>query len=157
MTHETALIFGCVTRNEGRGKPFHNTAVVAQRGDVVLEQHKTLLPTYDVFDELRYFEPATDRHVIELSGKKLGVLICEDFWFGDEILGRPRYSGNPVTDVVEQGAEILINISAPRSMSGSGQRGTTYSARSPRPIRCRSSTATRSGATTSCSSMDRRS
>src|SRR6266571_5007834 len=59
MTGETALIFGCITRTEAWcGKPLRNTAAVAHRGEIIFQQHKTLLPTYDVFDELRYFEPA---------------------------------------------------------------------------------------------------
>ncbi|MBW3670937.1 MAG: hypothetical protein KY432_04615 [Acidobacteria bacterium] len=111
MTRDAALIFGCVTWNEEAGKPFRNTAAIAHGGRLLLQQHKTLLPTYDVFDELRYFEPAVVRNVVELFGKKVGVVICEDFWFNDEIMGRPRYSADPVSDLIDQGAEILINIS----------------------------------------------
>src|SRR5262249_47663167 len=113
MTGATALIFGCVTRNRSWcGKPFHNTAVVAQNGHIVLEQNKVLLPTYDVFDELRYFEPATAVKVVELCGHRVGVSICEDFWFDDEILGTKLYCGNPVDQLARQGAEVLLNISA---------------------------------------------
>jgi NAD+ synthase (glutamine-hydrolysing) len=112
MTGEVALIFGCVTWNENPGKPFRNTAVVAIGGEILLEQHKTLLPTYDVFDELRYFEPATERRLVELFGTKVGVSICEDYWHEEKVLGRPLYTTDPAADLARQGAELLINISA---------------------------------------------
>jgi len=113
MTGDTALIFGCVTRNpDPFGKPFHNVAVVAQHGRILLEQVKSLLPTYDVFDELRYFEPARDVATVELFGKRVGVSICEDYWSNDEDNGRRRYGLDPVEELVAEGAEILLNISA---------------------------------------------
>ena len=125
MTGQTVLIFGCVTRNETkRGKPFRNAAVVAQNGRVLLEQHKSLLPTYDVFDELRYFEPATSVSVVQLFGRKVGVSICEDYWFEDTILGQTIYPKNPVEPLIQQGAEILLNISA--SPFNVGKRGARY-------------------------------
>ena len=112
MTGDTALIFGCITRNKAWcGKPFHNTAVVAQNGRVVLEQHKSLLPTYDVFDELRYFEPVATVRTIDLCGRRVGVSICEDFWFDDEILGTKLYCNNPVDQLARQGAEATRNLS----------------------------------------------
>lgn len=125
MTGQTVLIFGCVTRNEaGRGKPLRNVAVVAQNGRVLLEQHKSLLPTYDVFDELRYFEPAGSVSIVHLFGRKVGVSICEDFWFEENVLGQKIYPKNPVEPLIEQGAEILLNISA--SPFNVGKRGARY-------------------------------
>jgi NAD+ synthase (glutamine-hydrolysing) len=125
MSGDTALIFGCATRNEtGSGKPLHNTAVVAHKGKIIFQQYKSLLPTYDVFDELRYFEPAKSVKVIELFGRKLGVSICEDFWFDEEIRGVRMYGNNPVDSLGEQGAEILLNISA--SPFNAGKRKTRY-------------------------------
>ena len=125
MTGNTALIFGTITRNQSWcGKPFHNTAVVAQNGRIVLEQIKMLLPTYDVFDELRYFEPATTVQTIELAGVRAGVSICEDFWFDDEILGTKLYCSNPVDQLARQGAEVLLNISA--SPFNAGKRKSRY-------------------------------
>ncbi|HXI14277.1 MAG TPA: NAD+ synthase [Thermoanaerobaculia bacterium] len=113
MTGSTALIFGCVARNElSCGKPLRNTAVVAQNGKVVLEQTKMLLPTYDVFDELRYFEPASKVEVVELFGKRVGVSICEDYWFDETVLGTKLYCENPVDSLMKQGSELLLNISA---------------------------------------------
>ncbi len=125
MTGSTALVFGCPTRNrDWCGKPLHNSAIVAQHGKVLLEQHKTLLPTYDVFDELRYFEPADSVSVVEINGRKVGVSICEDFWFDDERHGIKLYRGNPVDDLGRQGAEILLNISA--SPFNAGKRAARY-------------------------------
>ncbi len=125
MTGNTALIFGCITRNEGWcGKPLHNTAVVAQNGRVVYEQHKSLLPTYDVFDELRYFEPAKGGKAIQLAGARVGISICEDFWFDDEILGTKLYCENPVDDLARQNVEVILNISA--SPFDAGKRKSRY-------------------------------
>ena len=88
MTGATTLIFGCPTRTSSWcGKPLHNAAIVARDGKIVLEQRKTLLPTYDVFDEMRYFEPAQSVSVVEIAGLRVGVSICEDFWFDDEAFG----------------------------------------------------------------------
>ncbi len=113
MTGSVPLIFGCITRNPSWcGKPLHNTAVVAQNGAVTFEQHKMLLPTYDVFDELRYFEPATSVRAIQLAGKRVGISICEDFWFDDERLGTKLYCDNPVDQLARQDVEIFLNISA---------------------------------------------
>ncbi|HEX7830744.1 MAG TPA: NAD+ synthase, partial [Thermoanaerobaculia bacterium] len=94
------------------GKPLHNAAVIARNGEVVLEQHKILLPTYDVFDELRYFEPGEQVHLVEIAGQPVGVSICEDYWFDDELFGKKLYRRNPVDELVRQGAQILLNISA---------------------------------------------
>jgi NAD+ synthase (glutamine-hydrolysing) len=113
MTGDVPLIFGCITRSAAWcGKPLHNAAVVAQNGRILLEQQKSLLPTYDVFDELRYFEPAKSVQVVELAGKRVGVSICEDFWYDDEVFGLKLYCGNPIDDLARQGVEVLLNISA---------------------------------------------
>jgi NAD+ synthase (glutamine-hydrolysing) len=124
-TGKTALIFGCITRNTNWcGKPLHNAAIVAQNGRMLLEQHKALLPTYDVFDELRYFEPAKSVSTVEINGVHVGVSICEDFWFDDEILGTKLYCANPVDQLARQGAKILLNISA--SPFNAGKRTSRY-------------------------------
>jgi NAD+ synthetase len=113
MTGDTTLIFGCPVRNElSCGKRLHNAAIVARNGNVLLEQHKNLLPTYDVFDELRYFEPARSVSIVEMAGKKVGVSICEDYWYDDEVFDKKLYCGNPVEELARQGAEVLLNISA---------------------------------------------
>ena len=113
MTGETTLIFGCIVRSASWcGKPLHNAAIVARNGKILLEQHKNLLPTYDVFDELRYFEPAREVQIVEIAGRRVGVSICEDFWFDDELAGTKLYCRNPVDELARQGAELLLNISA---------------------------------------------
>ncbi|HEX6094792.1 MAG TPA: NAD+ synthase [Thermoanaerobaculia bacterium] len=125
MTGDTTLIFGCpIPSPQWCGKPLHNAAVIARNGKVLLEQKKMLLPTYDVFDELRYFEPGRDVHLVEIAGTRVGVSICEDFWFDDEIFGKKLYCGNPVDDLVRQGAQVLLNISA--SPFNAGKRQIRY-------------------------------
>lgn len=125
MTGDVALVFGCITRNASWcGKPLHNAAIVAQNGKVLLEQHKMLLPTYDVFDELRYFEPASSVKIVTINGTRVAVSICEDFWYEDEVLGTKLYCENPVDQLARQGAEIFLNISA--SPFNSGKRRARY-------------------------------
>ena len=106
-----ALLVGYVERNEGRGKPFHNAAALLQRGAPMQKTHKSLLPTYDVFDEDRYFEPARKVAPLLLGERKLGVTICEDIWT-EHYLPRPYYDIEPVRSLVEQGAELIVNLSA---------------------------------------------
>src|SRR2546423_3926697 len=106
-----ALLVGFVDRNEGRGKPFHNAAALLERGKPIRKAYKCLLPTYDVFDEDRYFEPSSRIEPFEFNGKKIGVTICEDIWT-DDYLPRPLYDVEPIRSLVEQGAEIILNLSA---------------------------------------------
>jgi len=106
-----ALLVGYVERNQGRGKPFHNAAALLQPGRPITKTHKSLLPTYDVFDEDRYFEPARSVAPLLLGTKKIGVTICEDIWT-EHYLPRPLYDIEPVRALVEQGAEIILNLSA---------------------------------------------
>jgi NAD+ synthase (glutamine-hydrolysing) len=108
---EAALLVGFVDRNEGRGKPFHNAAALLERGKPLRKAHKSLLPTYDVFDEDRYFEPASHVEPFEVHGKKIGVTICEDIWT-EHYLPRPLYDIEPVRGLIEQGAQIIVNLSS---------------------------------------------
>ena len=108
---DAALLVGFVDRNEGRGKPFHNAAALLERGKPIRKTYKCLLPTYDVFDEDRYFEPAARVEPFEVHGKKIGVTVCEDIWT-DDYLPRPLYDVDPVRGLVERGAEIILNLSA---------------------------------------------
>jgi len=105
------LLVGFVDRNNGRGKPFHNAAALLEAGKPIRKAHKSLLPTYDVFDEDRYFEPAAHVEPFDLCGKKLGVTICEDIWT-EHYLPRPLYDVEPVRSLIDQGAEIIVNLSA---------------------------------------------
>jgi NAD+ synthase (glutamine-hydrolysing) len=106
------LVVGYVEHNEKqRGKPFRNAAAVLHRGKVVAVRHKSLLPTYDVFDEARYFEPADEVSPVLVSGVRLGITICEDIWT-DEYLPRPLYHVSPPNKLAEQGIDLLVNLSA---------------------------------------------
>jgi NAD+ synthase (glutamine-hydrolysing) len=106
-----ALLVGFVDRNEGRGKPFHNAAALLQAGEPLQKTHKSLLPTYDVFDEDRYFEPAREIAPLNFRGHRIGVTICEDIWT-ERYLPRPFYDLDPVRALVTQEAEMILNVSA---------------------------------------------
>jgi len=105
------LLVGYVDHNDGRGKPFFNAAALLQRGQPIRKSFKTLLPTYDVFDEDRYFEPGSGGEVFTIAGYRVGVTICEDIWTKD-YLPRPLYDLELVAGLVAKGAEIIVNLSA---------------------------------------------
>jgi len=96
----------------GTGKPIANKAALICGGRVVFEQSKMLLPTYDVFDESRYFEPADRQSVFGLNGEQLGITICEDAWNDKNFWIRQLYDRDPVAEIVRQGTSVLLNISA---------------------------------------------
>ena len=109
---EAAWIVGCVQRNPSAdGRPFFNAAAVLERGRGIRWAFKTLLPTYDVFNETRYFEPCQKPAPIEIGGELLGLTICEDIWTPD-YLPRPLYSSDPVQMLVAAGAVAILNLSA---------------------------------------------
>ena len=105
-----AVIVGAPDRNKVReGKDLFNAAYFLYNQKVIGIAHKTLLPTYDVFDEYRYFEPAFEWNVIEFKGKKIALTICEDIWnLGDN----PLYRICPMDKLMEQQPDLMINISA---------------------------------------------
>ena len=105
------LLVGFVDRNEGRGKPFHNSAALIERGKPIQKIRKSLLPTYDVFNEDRYFEAAPSVAPVDFRGCKLGITICEDIWT-EPYLPRAFYDVEPVRDLVSQGADLVVNLSA---------------------------------------------
>jgi NAD+ synthase (glutamine-hydrolysing) len=109
--NKPALLVGFVDRNEGRGKPFHNAAALLQAGEPLQKTHKSLLPTYDVFDEDRYFEPAREIAPLNFRGHRIGVTICEDIWT-ERYLPRPFYDVDPVCALVAQEAGMILNVSA---------------------------------------------
>ncbi|WP_234573401.1 NAD+ synthase [Rhodohalobacter sp. 614A] len=111
-TKETALLFGSITKNEGVGRQMYNSALLARGGNLMDVVHKTLLPTYDVFDDLRYFEPNDTFKCMELNGAKLGVTICEDIWYNENEVQYHTYETDPAKLLEEDGAQIIINISA---------------------------------------------
>lgn len=112
-TSHTALLFGTITRTSpGASRKLYNTAILARNGQEISRVHKTLLPTYDVFDELRYFEPNTDFNPVELDGVPFGITICEDIWNNLNEYNYHHYQINPVTELKKRGARVIINISA---------------------------------------------
>jgi len=107
---QAAWVVGYVDTHAS-GRPFRNAAAVLERGQPIRKVFKSLLPTYDVFDEARYFEPAGSVAPIEIGGRKIGITICEDIWT-PEFLPRGLYVHDPVRDLVAAGAAAILNISA---------------------------------------------
>ena len=107
------LCVGYVDKNAERpGRALRNSAAVLQNGQIVWRTHKCLLPTYDVFDEDRYFEPAKVVAPFVFNGHKLGITICEDIWNDEDFWPERLYRRDPVKELISQGAEIILNISA---------------------------------------------
>jgi NAD+ synthetase len=118
------IVAGYVDRNPtGRGKGLHNSAALCVGGRVVARYHKCLLPSYDVFDEARHFEPGETAKPLLFKGIKLGISVCEDVWSDPDLDGRSIYHRDPVIEQVEAGAQLLINISAsPFELGKAAQR-----------------------------------
>ncbi len=113
QTGRTGLIFGSITESDDLiGTDIHNSALLCFDGKMQFVQHKTLIPNYDVFDEMRYFEPAADVNVFEFRNERLGISICEDIWNDADYWYKRRYSTDPVKKLIDKGATVLINISA---------------------------------------------
>jgi NAD+ synthetase len=107
------LCVGYVDRNpEKPGRALQNSAAVLQNGKIIWRTTKSLLPTYDVFDEDRYFEPAKKIEPFVFNGRKIGITICEDIWNDEDFWPERLYRRDPVKELVAQGAEIILNISA---------------------------------------------
>jgi NAD+ synthase (glutamine-hydrolysing) len=112
-TGPVPLCVGFVEKTPDRpGRALANGAAVLQNGKIIWRTHKSLLPTYDVFDEDRYFEPAKKTEPFAFAGKKLGLTICEDIWNDEDFWPERLYRRDPVKELVLQGAEIILNISA---------------------------------------------
>ncbi len=110
---ETGILLGAPIRSSRTtGKALHNSALLICNGQLLFSQHKSLLPTYDVFDEARYFEPASGVGTVKFKGEILGITICEDAWNELHMPGIRNYGYDPVEELVKQGAGLLINISA---------------------------------------------
>jgi NAD+ synthase (glutamine-hydrolysing) len=109
-TENIAVIIGSPSRNKNvKGKRLYNSAVFISNKNIISVHHKGLLPTYDIFDEYRYFEPSTDFKIIEYKGKKIALTICEDLWnVGDN----PLYTSNPMDELYKSSPDLMINIAA---------------------------------------------
>jgi NAD+ synthase (glutamine-hydrolysing) len=109
----TAILAGvALPAPASSGKRAVNAAVLIEKGQILLEQHKMLLPFYDVFDEQRYFAPATSQRVVEFEGERLAITICEDAWNDKNFWPQRLYPVDPVEDLMRQKPTLLLNISA---------------------------------------------
>ena len=109
----TAVVAGVALPAEGEsGKPAVNAAVLLDRGRILLEQHKRLLPFYDVFDEQRYFAPSRQQQVAELDGVRLAITICEDAWNDKNFWARRLYKVDPMEELMQQRPAVHINLSS---------------------------------------------
>jgi len=112
-TNNTTVIFGSITPNSsGVGRKCFNSALVAHHKEEKARIHKALLPTYDVFDDLRYFEPGTHFEPVVINGISFGITVCEDIWHNDNEIQYHTYSVNPAVELSKKGAKAIINISA---------------------------------------------
>jgi NAD+ synthase (glutamine-hydrolysing) len=112
-TGKTAMLVGYVGEHKNRpGREVENCAGLLQNGKIIATRAKTLLPTYDVFDEDRYFEPAAENAPVTFNGGSIGLTICEDIWNDEDFWPERRYQPNPPMELVAAGSRILFNISA---------------------------------------------
>src|SRR3972149_2079393 len=95
----------------GQGRPLFNSAVLLRDGKICGKFRKTLLPTYDVFDEDRYFVPSSSPGLLELEGMKIGVTICEDIWNDKDFWKVRRYNSDPMEQVFKCGIDCIVNLS----------------------------------------------
>ncbi len=105
-----------------QGRPLFNTATLLRDGRVEHRFRKALLPTYDVFDEDRYFEPFHGPQVLEVGGRRLGISICEDIWNDRDFWKRRRYHHDPIEELIGAGAEAVVNLSASPFTAGKHAR-----------------------------------
>lgn len=112
-TQSPALLIGFVDRNRAtEGKRVYDAAALLADGRIQFIQHKSLLPTYDVFDEARYFDPAVSVKVFDFKGYRLGISICEDLWNDRDFWPKRLYRIDPIETLMEGGADLLLNLSA---------------------------------------------
>jgi NAD+ synthetase len=107
--HGIGVVCGCVEASENN---LFNAAVLFENGKIIHTAHKRLLPVYDVFDEQRYFKPGNSYEIVSYKGHRLGLTICEDIWNDMEFFGKSTYSKDPVKEMIQKGADCMINISA---------------------------------------------
>ncbi|MBI5299684.1 MAG: NAD+ synthase [Deltaproteobacteria bacterium] len=112
-TKDLGAIFGFVAKNKSKtGCGLLNVACLAHSGKIQTIQPKTLLPTYDVFDEARHFDPATGHQIALFKGMTIGLTVCEDIWSAFDFGGRRNYTIDPTEHLKNEGAKLLVNISA---------------------------------------------
>jgi len=108
-----AVLLGIPEVNDSlQGRPLYNSAVLLHAGRIQAQFRKCLLPTYDVFDEDRYFEPAVGPQILRWNGMSLGITICEDIWNDRSFWKRPRYQTDPVDELALANVDAVVNLSA---------------------------------------------
>jgi NAD+ synthetase len=111
-----AVLVGTVDPNPrahvAGGKPLFNSIAWLEQGKIQQIFHKRLLPSYDVFDEYRYFEPGLQPNSFTLDNLRIGVTICEDLWNDEEFWGKRSYAVNPIADLAQLGVDLVVNLSA---------------------------------------------
>lgn len=118
-TLDAVLVIGCTTSNPGPGKPLFNSIVAIRNGAIIGKQDKQLLPTYNIFDERRHFEPGTDSMHLAINNVRVGFIICEDGWNDS---GKD-YASNPVVDAMNGSTDLLISVNAsPSNLGKAAQR-----------------------------------
>lgn len=111
--YECHFVIGYIETNKGKGKPIFNSAAVCHKGEVAYNYRKRLLPTYDVFDEARYFEPGSDIGLWYFQGKRIGILICEDLWYDNK-----TYKIDTAEQLFRQNADVIFCLNASPSVVG---------------------------------------
>ena len=127
LADEVALptVVGVADRNPGTGRAVRNVAALLAGGEVDARGIKRLLPTYDVFDESRYFEAGDGPTTVEVAGATVGLSVCEDGWNETAVDGTRRYDADPMADLADAGADLLVNVSASPFHLGKGRERET--------------------------------
>jgi NAD+ synthase (glutamine-hydrolysing) len=107
-----AALVGFVEPHPGEGAGLFNACALLANGRIAAVARKSLLPTYDVFDEARYFDPAPEVTVVDVAGVRVGVSICEDLWNDKLFWEKPRYTSDPIDELERRGAQLVVNLSA---------------------------------------------
>src|SRR5438132_12121544 len=107
-----SALVGFTEPHRGEGAGHFNACALLRDGKVAAVARKSLLPTYDVFDEARYFDPSPEVTVVEVAGVRVGLSICEDLWNDKLFWQKPRYVRDPAEELARQGAQLLVNLSA---------------------------------------------
>ena len=120
---DISALVGFVEKNlSAEGKPLYNAAALLEGGEIAYVSFKSLLPTYDVFDESRYFEPAAGASPLKIGGQKIALTICEDIWT-DEMCGPRKYAKDPLAEMAKKKFQLILNMSAsPWSIGKDGMR-----------------------------------
>ena len=105
-------LVGFAEPHRGEGAGLFNACALLRDGKIAAVARKSLLPTYDVFDEARYFDPSPEVTVLEVAGVRVGLSICEDLWNDKLFWQKPRYARDPIEELARQGAQVLVNLSA---------------------------------------------